>query len=409
MIGALLMVVIAALLLWWAARGSERDLVLAALAVRLVMVGLAWLFFVPRDGTWVMSASDTADDLKYFEGGLTALRHGTLWIDPALLGAGRNPGFVYVVGALFLLFGKIWFLPNAVSFVSGLALPVAVVRLAEAVGLDRRRALAAGWIIVFLPTIAFFSVTGYKDQLTILLLTLLLTSGAHAVGGRLTVARLGAVLVLTALMAVFRVGLLPLIAGTFCLLALGGRGWKASAVALSLLAASIWPFTLWLESTEQLDRFTVIQITEGSVAGMASQVLSGGIATWPLRATLFLILPYPSLTGLDDAWQLYHWLNLGWYFLLCMGAVGVAALWRSWRETTDRMLLLPIVWTAAVVLSLMVRGMPNTRYILTVVPAVALMGSYAVVDGRLMRTALMLLGAGCATAVPAYFVLRGLF
>lgn len=409
MVSVLLIVAIVALLTWWAARGKERDIVLAAIVVRLVMVVLAWFFFVPHDGTWVMSASDAADDLKYFQGGLIALHHGSLLIDPALLGAGRNPGFVYLVGALFLLFGKVWFLPNAVSFAAGLMLPIVIVRLAEAIGLDRRHSLASGWIAALLPTIAFFSVTGYKDQLTILLLTLLLLYLARSANERVTLARLGMVLLATTLMAVFRVGLLPLVAGSFCLLALGGRGWKASAVPLLLLAASIWPFMMWLDSTEQLDRFTLAEITAGSMEGMAARVLAGGIETWPLRATLFLILPYPSLTGLDDGWQLYHWLNLAWYFLLCMGVVGIGPLWRAWRESGNRMLLLPVVWTAAVVLSLMIRGMPNMRYILTIVPAVAIMGSYAVVDGRLMKNSLALMGAGTAIAVPAYFILRGLF
>ena len=118
------------------------------------------------------------------------------------------------------------------------------------------------------------------------------------------------------------------------------------------------------------------------------------------------MLPYPSLSGIADAWQLYTWLNVGWYALLCASLPGIGLLLKHYRESGNRMLLFPLVWTGVVVLSLMVRGMPNARYVLMITPAMAILASYSLSSRRAMLTAFMIMGAAPVAMVSGYQLLR---
>jgi len=404
----LLLIAACAALVGLMARSHEQHLVVWALVVRLAMIALAWSFFVPEGGTYVISTAFQTDDLKYYETGLAILDAGTLLFDPTALGIEVNPGFQYLVGALFLLFGDVWLIPNGISLLAGLALPVVITRLAEASGHSRANAIAAGRIALLLPNLAFFSIVGYKDQLTLLVTaTLLLRLVLHKSTHR-RLQNIASIVVLGLALGVLRIGILPLVVLTYGALVLRVRSWREVLAPLLLLLVSVLPFVAWLESTNYLDRFVVAEIAakSGSESGLALRVLSGGLETWPLRALIFLVLPYPSLSGIADAWQLYTWLNVGWYALLCASLPGIGLLLKHYRESGNRMLLFPLVWTGVVVLSLMVRGMPNARYVLMITPAMAILASYSLSSRRAMLTAFMIMGAAPVAMVSGYQLLR---
>ena len=390
------------------ARSHEQHLVVWALVMRLAMIALAWSFFVPAGGTYVISTAFQTDDLKYYETGLAILDAGTLFFDPTALGIEVNPGFQYLVGALFLLFGDVWLIPNGISFLAGLALPVAVTRLAEASGHSRANSIAAGRFALLLPNLAFFSIVGYKDQLTLLVTTTLLLRLVLHKSTHRRVQNIASIVVLGMALGVLRIGILPLVVLTYGALVLRVRSWREVLAPLLLLLVSVLPFLAWLESSNYLDRFVVAEIAakSGSESGLALRVLSGGPETWPLRALIFLVLPYPSLSGIADAWQLYTWLNVGWYALLCASLPGIGLLLKHYRESANRMVLLPLAWTGVVVLSLMVRGMPNARYVLMITPAMAILASYSLSSRRAMLTAFIIMGAAPIAMVSGYMLLQ---
>ena len=101
-------------------------------------------------------------------------------------------------------------------------------------------------------------------------------------------------------------------------------------------------------------------------------------------------------------------MNLGWYVLLCLALPGVVRLLREARDTNNRFMLLPLAWTAAIVLSLMVRGIPNSRYVLMVYPAVVIMAAYTVTSRRAMVTAIALIGIAPVFMFGGYALLRSL-
>jgi len=392
------------------ARAGERRLVVGAVVVRITMAMLVWPFLVAKEGTFVTTDVFLSDDFKYFQAGCQFLSEGTVFVTMESLGIDVNPGFPYLVGGLFLVFGKVWFIPNGISFLAGALLPLLIVRLALSLGLEQRRAQAAGWLMVLLPTAAFFSVVGYKDMLILCVATALFWWLVSVTRESFRVMHLVGVAAMCAALAFLRVGALPLVVFSYAAIAIRVQTIRKSVLPVALLLVGVVPFFAWLESSQFLDRFTLEEITSTarSGEGMASTILSGGLSTWPLRAALFLILPYPSLTGIEDAWQLYTWLNLGWYVLLCLALPGVVRLLREARDTNNRFMLLPLAWTAAIVLSLMVRGIPNSRYVLMVYPAVVIMAAYTVTSRRAMVTAIALIGIAPVFMFGGYALLRSL-
>jgi hypothetical protein len=390
------------------ARGAERRLVVGAVVVRVAMGMLVWPFLVAKEGTFVTTNVFLSDDFKYFQAGCQFLSEGTLFVTMESLGIEVNPGFPYLVGALFLFFGKVWFIPNGISFLAGALLPVLVSRLALSLGLEKKKAHAAGWLMVLLPSAAFFSVVGYKDMLILCVVTSLFWWLVSVTRESFRIMHMVGVAIMCAALAFLRVGALPLVVFSYAAIAIRVQTIRRSIIPVALLLVGVVPFFAWLESTQFLDRFTLEEITSTarSGEGMASTILTGGLSTWPLRAALFLILPYPSLTGIEDAWQLYTWLNLGWYVLLCLALPGVLLLVRDARDSNNRFLLLPLAWSAAIVLSLMVRGIPNSRYVLMVYPAVAIMAAYTVTSRRAMVTALALIGIAPILMFGGYALLR---
>jgi len=390
------------------AKGPERSLVVGTIAVRIVIGLAAALVMIPAEGTYVISEAFRSDDLKYFQFGVAFLREDTLFVSPDALGINVNPGFAYLVGALFLLFGKVWFIPNGISFLAGTLLPVLVVRFARTLGAPERESICAGWLLALLPTAAFFSVVGYKDLLTLCMITGLfigLVRMARSDSWRRT---LPLIAFCSFCLLGLRVGAIPLILLSYGAVAIRLENLRHSLILIGLLVAAGVPLSDWLESSQYLDRWTLHEITSASNTGegMASKILAGGPATWPLRSVLFLLLPYPNLTGIADAWDLYTWLNLGWYVLLFVSVPGVVRILQEAKQTGNRFLLLPLAWIAALLLSLMIRGIPNSRYVLMAIPAMVVLASYALTSAKSRGVAIGLIGAAPVLLAGGYLILR---
>ena len=394
--------------IWFWARGAERRIVAFGLLLRLALLPIVIQLSIPVSGTRSITPSAESDDVSYYR---TA---ASIYDAQSFDGAADefailvNPGFFYLLGAFFLVFGKLWFIPHALNLLAGIALPVAVVRLARVLGVDRAGAERAGWITAVLPTLAFFSLTGYKDMFTIFVATMSIYSIARlyrsgwSSGGALQV------LFWTGCTMVFRLGLVPLVGAAFGLVAM--RRLRARGVLLLILVAGVSfpPAFSWWQAAALTDYFSLMEILSqsGTESGMAAQVLQGGVATWPLRALVFLLLPYPSLTELGSAWDLYTWLNLSWYLALAMAIPGACLLWSRARERGSELGLLPLAFVAVVLFSLMIRGMPNMRYILSIAPLVAIMASTALGRRDTAMAGITLIVVGASAAIPGYFLLR---
>jgi hypothetical protein len=392
----------------WLTRRSERPLVVGTILIHGAVGLLTWAYLVPVDGTFVITQDFSSDDLKYFHTGKQILDNGTIFVGMHELGINVNPGFAYIVGFFFLIFGDVWFIPNGISFLAGALLPVLVVRLAGHLGMANREAYIAGWLMALLPTTSFFSAVGYKDALTLCAVVAMFLSLASLSASSRTKSAFLYLLASASTLAFLRIGMLPLVVLSHALCVNRFRIHLRGLLLVGLLALALAPLLVWYQSTQTYDQFIIQEVitTSNTGKGMGSSILSGGLAFWILRGPLFLLTPYPSLSGIEDAWQLYTWLNLGWYILLCLAVPGLFRIRKLVRESGNRLLYVPIAWAALVLIPLMIRGLPNARYILSIAPAVAIIASFSLTSRRALLGSLALIGAAPLLAVVGYSALR---